>query len=115
MQIILSLTLSILTPQIFRRTILHMRKIASGLAAVVATLLLAGCTWSGTGTVSSKYYSPPSTIPVLVGKVIVQSPVAECNGLRIAPDNEPDKLKDVCINREAWDRIEPGQPINITK
>lgn len=90
-----------------------MRKIASGITAAIVALLLAGCSWTGTGVVSSKYYKEAHTYPVLVGKVIVQQTSPECYGLNIAPDDEPEKRKSVCINKDAWDMIEPGQPINV--
>lgn len=94
--------------------------------SLVIVMLLTGPYWfrqkpfQGTGEIIGKDYQESYTKRVWSGKHFINRTVPECWGLTIRPDIEPKTKPEhyiaaICINKDAWDKVEVGMTINVSK
>lgn len=82
------------------------------LAAAALVLLLAGCGWQGTGTVTGTYHRGAWTqiVPGAKGTIIpIYHP--PCYGIHLV--DAEGQQHDVCINETTWAVLQPGQTLTI--
>jgi len=77
-----------------------------------ALLFLTGCGGrTGTGEVTGKYHKPACVSFMSTGKTTVPITHPACYGVTL--DTRDGELRSFCINKEAWDLVQPGMEMTI--